>query len=115
MNKHTIDAAGKVPGRIATEVAVLLMGKNRVDYARNAIPDVKVEVNNADQMWIDAKKKVQKTYAQHSGYPGGLKTESVEQVIAKSGQKEILKKAIYGMLPKNKLRPLMMNNLTIND
>jgi large subunit ribosomal protein L13 len=113
--KHTIDASGKVPGRIATEVAVLLMGKNRVDYARNKIPAIQVEINNANAMWIDGKKKVQKTYSQHSGYPGGLKTESVQQVIEKKGQKEILRKAIYGMLPKNKLRPLMMRNLTIND
>ncbi len=113
--KYTLDATNKKPGRLATEVAVLLMGKNRVDYARNTIPEIEVEVINANGMWIDAKKKVQKTYAQHSGYPGGLKVESVEQVIAKKGQKEILKKAIYGMLPKNKLRPLMMNNLTIND
>jgi large subunit ribosomal protein L13 len=113
--KHSIDASGKVPGRIATEVAVFLMGKNRTDYARNKVADVEVEVVNAGAMWIDAKKKVQKTYSQHSGYPGGLTTVSVEQVIAKKGQGEILKKAVYGMLPKNKLRPLMMRNLTINE
>ena len=113
--KHTIDAAGKVPGRVATQVAVLLMGKNRTDYARNRVPDVEVEVTNAGAMWISPKKRVEKTYARHSGYPGGLTVESVQQVIDKKGAKEVLKKAVYGMLPKNKLRPQMMKRLTIND
>src|SRR3954466_3412959 len=101
--KYTIDAQGKRPGRIATEIAVLLMGKNRTDFARNKIPLVTVEVTNASSMWIDAKKKKEKTYVRHSGYPGGLKTESMEQVIAKKGAGEILRKAVLGMLPKNKL------------
>lgn len=113
--KHTIDASGKRPGRIATQVAVLLMGKNRTDYVRNAIPDVEVEVTNAREMSIDAKKMEQKTYAHHSGYPGGLKQETVAQVIDKKGQKEVLRKAVYGMLPKNKLRPRMMKHLIIKD
>jgi large subunit ribosomal protein L13 len=113
--KHTIDAAGKVPGRIATQIAVLLMGKNRTDYARNRVPEVEVEVTNVAQMWISPKKQKEKTYAHHSGYPGGLKVLSVEQVVAKKGQGEILKKAVYGMLPKNKLRPQMMKRLTIKD
>lgn len=113
--KHTIDASGKVPGRIATQIAVLLMGKNRTDYARNRVPDVEIEVENAGAMLISPKKRVEKTYARHSGYPGGLTLESVQQVIEKKGAKEILKKAVYGMLPKNKLRPQMMKHLTIKD
>jgi large subunit ribosomal protein L13 len=115
MTKHTIDASGKAPGRIATQIATLLMGKNRTDYARNRVPEVEVEVTNAGGMWISAKKRVQKTYARHSGYPGGLTQESVQQVIDKKGAKEVLKKAVYGMLPKNKLRPQMMKRLTIKD
>lgn len=113
--KHTIDAAGKVPGRVATQIAVLLMGKNRTDYSRNRVPDVEVEVTNVSQMWISPKKQNEKTYARHSGYPGGLTLETAKQVIAKKGQGEILKKAVYGMLPKNKLRPQMMKRLTIKD
>lgn len=113
MTKHVIDAARISPGRVATQVAVLLMGKNRTDYTRNAIPDVSVEVINTKDMAISQKMRVNKTYARHSGYPGGLTQESVQQVIDKKGEEEILRKAVYGMLPKNKLRPRMMKNLTI--
>ena len=113
--KYTLDAANKRPGRLATEIAVLLMGKNRTDFVRNAIPDVSVEVKNAGQMWIDPKKKIQKTYARHSGYPGGLTLDTVAKTIEKKGAREVLKKAVYGMLPKNKLRPRMMKHLTITE
>lgn len=113
--KHTIDAKGKVPGRIATEVAVLLMGKNRTDFSKNAIPAVEVEVLSASAMKLDAKKLKDKNYYRHSLYPGGLKEESMEQVIAEKGAKEVLRRAVYGMLPKNKLRPRMMKNLKIKD
>jgi large subunit ribosomal protein L13 len=113
--KYTFDATGKKPGRLATEVAVLLMGKNRTDFSRNTIPDVKLEVTNANQMSFDSKKLIDKEYYSYSGYPGGLKTQSMEKVIAAKGGKEVLRKAVLGMLPKNKLRPRMMKNLTIKD
>ncbi|MES2214105.1 MAG: 50S ribosomal protein L13 [Patescibacteria group bacterium] len=115
MNKHTLDATNKKPGRLATEIAVLLMGKNRPDYQRNYIPDIKVEVSNASKLSLDANKLVDKKYATHSGYPGALKLQSMEKMVASKGAKEVLRKAILGMLPKNKLRPRMMRNLTIND
>jgi len=66
MQKHTIDAKGKAPGRVATEVAVLLMGKNRTDFARNAIPDIEVEVNNASGLKLDAKKLDAKQVIDHA-------------------------------------------------
>ncbi|MDP2641750.1 MAG: 50S ribosomal protein L13 [bacterium] len=115
MEKHTIDAKGKVPGRVATEVAVLLMGKNRTDFARNRIPDVEVEVKNAGSLSLDGKKLKAKSYYHHSGFPGSLKRESMEQVIKTKGPREVLRRAVYGMLPKNKLRPRMMKNLRIQD
>lgn len=113
MEKYTIDAKGRVPGRIATEVAVLLMGKNRTDFAKNTIPAVEVEVVSVDQMKLDGKKLIDKKYHHHSLYPGGLKIESMKQVIEQKGAKEVLRRAVYGMLPKNKLRPRMMKNLKI--
>lgn len=113
--KYTIDAKGRVPGRIATEVAVLLMGKNRTDFAKNTIPAVEVEVVSAGEMKLDQKKMTDKSYHHHSGYPGSLKTASMKQVVEKKGAKEVLRRAIYGMLPKNKLRPKMMLNLKIQD
>lgn len=115
MQKYTLDATNKKPGRLATEVAVLLMGKNRTDFARNIAPQVSVEVTNASKLSIDLKKRTDKTYVRHSGYPGSLKTLSVEQTIEKKGAKEVLRKAVMGMLPKNKLRAKMIKNLVIKD
>ncbi len=113
--KYSIDAKDKKPGRIATEVAVLLMGKNQPDFARNKIPDVEVEVSNANQMSFDANKLRDKTYASHSGYPGSLKLPNMQEILDKKGGKEVLRRAIAGMLPKNKLRPRMLKNLKITD
>jgi large subunit ribosomal protein L13 len=112
---YKLDATDKKPGRLATEVAVLLMGKNRADFARNKIPNITVTVENAGKMSIAEKKRTDKTYVRHSGYPGSLKTESVEEVIAKKGAREVLRKAVNGMLPKNKLRAQMLKHLTINE
>jgi len=112
---YTIDAKGKKPGRIATEIAVLLMGKNRADFARNRIPNVRVEVVSAKGMSLDQKKVKNKVYTTYSGYPGGIKQVKMEKVIEKKGAKEVLRHAVSGMLPKNKLRTRMMKNLIIKD
>jgi large subunit ribosomal protein L13 len=111
--KYSIDAKGKVPGRVATEIAVLLMGKNRTDFVKNAIPAVEVEVTNSSEMKLDQKKLRDKAYYTHSFYPGGLKKETMQHVINTKGASEVLRRAVYGMLPKNKLRPRMMKNLKI--
>ena len=113
--KYTIDAKGKVPGRVATEVAVWLMGKNRADFVRNAIPNIEVEVVNANSLRLEARKLKAKSYFTHSGYPGSLKKESMAHVVEKKGAAEVLRRAVYGMLPKNKLRARMMKNLRISD
>lgn len=110
-----IDAKGKKLGRVASQVAVILMGKNLVNQARNVAPEVSVNISNASKLQIDSKKKTEKDYASFSGYPGGLKKESMEKLIDRKGFGEILKLAIYGMLPSNKLRAKMLRNLTINE
>lgn len=115
MQKFTLDATNKKPGRLATEIAVLLMGKYKADFAKNRIPNIEVTVTNAKLLSLDQKKLVQKTYATHSGYPGHLKLTSMEDVVDKKGAKEVLRRAVLGMLPKNKLRPEMIKNLKIND
>jgi len=112
---HTIDAKGKSPGRVATQVAVLLMGKNRTDYSRNKIPNLEVEVTSAGKMNINQNRAKQKTYYHHSGYPGGLKSATMERVIETKGAREVLRRAVSGMLPKNKLRARMMKNLKIRE
>lgn len=115
MEKYTIDATKRAPGRIATEVAVILMGKNSTSFSRNAIPDVEVEVTNAGAMNLDQNKMRDKEYARYSMYPGGLTLETMSHVVEKKGAREVLRRAVYGMLPKNKLRARMMKNLKIKE
>lgn len=110
---YEIDAQGKKLGRIASQAAALLMGKNRTDFVRNAIPEVKVKVINAAKLDVTNKKMEAKSYKYYSGYPGGLRTPSMKKVVADKGMKEALSIAIKGMLPKNKLRDRMMKNLII--
>ncbi len=113
--KYTIDAQNKKIGRVATEAAVLLMGKNTKDFARNVAPQVTVEVKHSSKASISEKKKAQETYARYSGYPGGLRKPNLSQVIEKKGTKEAFRVAVWGMLPKNKLRHQMIKNLIITE
>ncbi len=113
--KHVIDAKNRSIGRVATEAAVLLMGKNLPEFARNNVPEVKVEITNTSKANIDEKKKTQKTYSRYSGYPGGLRQPTMNEVISKKGYGELFKEAVSGMLPKNKLRQKMMNNLIVKE
>jgi len=113
--EHTIDAQGKKLGRIASAAASILMGKNRADFARNIIPEVKVKIENAGKISITNRKMGDKIYKSYSGYPGGLKETSMKKVVSDKGMREALKIAIKGMLPKNKLRDRMMKNLIIKE
>ena len=113
--KYSIDATNRSIGRVATEAAVYLMGKNLTDFKRNAIPDVKVEVKNSSKIKVGQTKFRTKKYSRYSGYPGGLRQPVMEQVIAKKGYGEVIKVAVSGMLPKNKLRTKMLNNLTVTE
>jgi len=112
---YTIDAHGKMIGRIASEAATYLMGKNTPEFAKNKIPKVSVTIVNASKANILDKKKKETIYTHYTGYPGGLRKLSMEQVIAKKGYQEIFRKAIYGMLPTNKLRSKMIKNLTVTE
>ena len=113
--KHTIDATNKKIGRLATEIAVLLMGKNTASFAKNEVVDIEVEVVNASKMAITHKKKEETKHARYSGYPGGLRMESMKNIIEKKGYREVLKEAVYGMLPINKLRTKRIKLLTISE
>lgn len=111
--EYAIDAQGKKLGRIASEAATVLMGKNRADFVRNAIPNVKVKIVGASKIFVTNKKMEAKVYKNYSGYPGGLKERSMKKVVSDKGMKEVLRIAIRGMLPKNRLRDRMMKNLII--
>ncbi len=115
MKEYTIDATNKAVGRVATEAAVLLMGKDTPAFRRNVAPEVKVTIENASKIKFDPKKLKGKIYQRYSGYPGGRKERTMEEVIDKKGYSEIFEKAVYGMLPSNRLRSVMMKNLFITD
>ena len=107
---HTIDAAGRILGRLASEIAVLLRGKDKTDFAPyKDIGDI-IIVKNVDKLKFTGKKMEQKKYYRHSGYPGGLKEVSLGKLFEKNSA-EVFKKAVWGMLPKSKLRAKMIKRL----
>ena len=113
--EHTIDAKGKILGRVASQAAVILAGKNTAAYKNNVVSADKVHIINASQIKIDPKKFTEVFHEKYSGYPGGLKKESVGKIVATKGFAEIFKLAVYGMLPANKLRAKVMKNLKISE
>ena len=112
---YTIDAQNKSLGRVASEAAVVLMGKTDADYKPNVVKDVKVQIINASKAKIHPKKMDDKLYKRYSGYPGGLKETPMKKVVEKKGYSELFKMAVRGMLPANKLRPLMLKNLQVTE
>ena len=111
----TIDATGTTIGRVATQAAMALMGKDEPTFERHVITGGKVTIANASKIKIDPRKLDTVKYAQYSGYPGGLRYETLAQVLEKKGIEEVLRRAVYGMLPGNKLRPEIMKNLTVTE
>ncbi len=115
MTKYTINAEGRTIGRVASEAAKILIGKNTPAFEKNKITGGQVTILNASKVKLSEKKLGAKTYARYSGYPGGLTQEKMAHVIGKKGYAEIFNLAIYGMLPSNKLRAKMMKNLTVSE
>ena len=111
----TIDATGKRLGRLASSIAIILNGKNTPEYAPNKVPNVQVEVENVSQLHITEKKKKQKTYQHYTGHFGGLRTRTLSDLIDKKGVGEALRKAVYGMLPANRIRNEKMKRLHIKE
>jgi large subunit ribosomal protein L13 len=113
--EYTIDAKGKAIGRVASEAAKILMGKNKADFQKNKIAPHKVLITNASKAKITEKKAGSTFHEKYSGYPGGIRFESVQQVADKKGYAELFKLATYGMLPANRLRNKIMKNLKISE
>ncbi len=110
---QTIDAADKSLGRLATEIAIFLRGKQKPDFAPYKDIGDFVIVKNIDKMRISGRKFKQKMYRHHTGYIGGLKEIPMEKIVQEKGLGEILKRAVWGMLPKNKLRAKMIKRLQV--
>lgn len=111
----TIDAQGKTLGRVAAAAAKILLGKNTASFAKNVVASEEVKIINANKVVITGNKVKNKTYLRFSGYPGGLKEESLEMLRNRRGSKEIMRRAVYGMLPKNRLQDKRIKLLTIEE
>ncbi len=109
---HKIDAADKAVGRLATQIAIILRGKNKPEFEPHLDLGDVVEVSNVDKLKFTGKKLEQKKYFRYSGYQGGLKETKMSD-LAKNDPREILRRAVREMLPGNKLRKGMMKRLII--
>jgi len=110
--KHVINADGQVAGRLASHIAFLLMGKNKVNYQPYMDQGDFVELSNVSKLKFTGNKLVTKPIWSHSGHPHGLKLSFLAKVFQATPDK-LFRKMVYRMLPKNKLRPEMIKRLTI--
>lgn len=109
---YLVDAEGAILGRLATRVALLLSGKRKVDYASHVDNGDFVVVVNAAKVAFTGDKLRQKTYTSFSGYPGSLKIKTLEEMLQKKPT-EVMRHAVKGMLPKNKLGSRMITRLKV--
>ena len=109
---HHIDATGESLGRLATKIARLLMGKNKASYLPYKDDGDTVVVTGVERLAIAPKKIQQKKYYHYSGYPGGMKSKKMSNIFA-AQPAEVLRHAVYYMLPKNKLRKNMVKRLIV--
>jgi large subunit ribosomal protein L13 len=109
---HVIDVSDKILGRVATEIAVLLMGKHKAMFCRNADVGDCVTVINAEKIQVTGNKPKQKLYFRHSNYPGGFKNISLEKLMANHPDR-VISNAVSGMLPHNHLHAKMMKRLRV--
>ncbi|MBN2198438.1 MAG: 50S ribosomal protein L13 [Candidatus Aminicenantes bacterium] len=107
-----VNAEGKVLGRLASEVAVLLRGKRKAYFTPFLDTGDFVVVVNADKIVVTGDKRGQKVYHSHSGYPGGLKTKSFVEMMAKKPE-EVVRRAVWGMIPKNRLGRSLAKKLKV--
>jgi large subunit ribosomal protein L13 len=112
---HTVDATGRTLGRVSSEVVKLLMGKDKPTFERHKVTGDPVMLTNVSKAKMDPRKMAVNEHKNYSGYPGGLRRQKLTQVAREKGYAEIFRKAIYGMLPNNKLRPIIMKRLTISE
>ena len=112
---HIIDATDRTLGRVCSEAAHVLLGKRSVHFAKNQAIPVTVIINNAGKMHLPAKRIKGKIYTRYTGYPGGFYETTMEEMLAKKGIGEVVKKTVDGMIPRNKLRKPRMKNLVVNE
>jgi large subunit ribosomal protein L13 len=107
-----VDANGQVLGRLATRVATVLRGKHKPIYTPHVDGGDHVIVINAEHVRLTGNKLADKTYYRHSGYPGGIKAQTAEEILRKHPER-VIEKAVKGMLPKNPLGRAMFKKLKV--
>src|ERR1700690_3496676 len=112
-NWYVVDADGKTLGRLATVIATTLRGKNKAQYTPHIDTGDFVVVVNAEKIAVTGQKLDQKMYHRHSGYPGGLKTRTLREQLDRQPT-EVLRKAVKGMLPRNRLSRAQLTKLKIS-
>lgn len=110
--RHVIDASGQILGKLATQVASLLMGKHKPIFTRHLDTGDFVTVINAAKVRVTGDKEKQKLYYRHSGYPGGLKSVSLEELL-KTNPAKVIEHAVKGMIPHNRLGAKMIKKLEV--
>ncbi|MEK6726721.1 MAG: 50S ribosomal protein L13 [Deltaproteobacteria bacterium] len=107
-----IDASDQTLGRLASSIATILKGKNKPIYTPNVDTGDFVVVVNAEKITVTGKKLTDKMYHSHSGYPGGLKSTSLEKLLREKPER-VIEKAVWGMLPRNTLGRKMITKLKV--
>ncbi len=109
---HKIDASGKIAGRLASEIAFVLQGKNKATYDLGKDNGDSVEVVNVAEMKFSGKKMAEKVYHRNTGYPGGIRTDKLSLLFAKNPA-DVLRRTVKNMLPKNRLQVARLKRLII--
>ncbi len=110
---YVADAKGQVLGRLATRVATILRGKHKPMYTPHVDGGDHVIVINAEQVVLTGKKRTDKVYYRHSGYPGGIKAKTAEEILSGAHPERIIEMAVKGMMPKNSLGRSMLKKLKV--
>ena len=109
----TIDATNKTLGRVASEAAKVILGKHKTSFVKNAVVGEEVTVTNASRIRVSGAKRSDMKYVRYSGYPGGQKIETYAMLVARRGEGEAIRRAVLGMLPKNRLQAKRIKLLTV--
>ena len=109
---YVVDAQGKVLGKLATQIAMRLRGKHKPEYTPHVDTGDFVIVVNAEKISVTGNKRADKKYYRHSGYPGGIKERTLEEMLAHQ-PKEVIRHAVKGMLPRNRLARKQLTKLKV--
>ena len=109
---YVVDAEGKTLGRLATQIANALRGKRKPEYTPHCDTGDFVVVVNAEKIAVTGNKRSDKRYWRHSGYPGGIRSRTLEEMLARRPE-EVIRKAVHGMLPRNRLARQQMRTLKV--